>query len=275
VTDAFLQRIAEALERMAPAPAPGADLFAHHAYHWDGKALAVIDNFHPLPLSLIVGVDRQRDAAHENSRRHAQGFAAHDVLLWGARGMGKSALVKSVVAALQAEEMSVALVEATADNIATLPALFAKLRGPKRNFILFIDDIAFDDDQTSARLLRSMMEGGAEARPDNVRLYVTSNRRNIVNRNMAAQMDAQGDVVNARDADDDTLALADRFGLKLGFQYPDQDAYLAIVAAYTDHFGLTWDKGDALNFAHLRGGRSGRIAWHYAVELAGRVGRRI
>jgi uncharacterized protein len=271
VTDAVLQRIAEALERIAPAPAPDINLCAHRAYHWDGKALAVIERFDPLPLSLIVGVDRQRDMTHENSRRHAQGFAAHDVLLWGARGMGKSALVKSVVATLQTEEMPIALVEATADNIATLPALFTKLRAAKRNFILFIDDIAFDDDQTGARLLRSMLEGGAEARPGNVRLYVTSNRRNIVDRKMAAQEDA----INARDVADDTLALADRFGLKLGFQYPDQDAYLAMVTAYADHFDLIWDKEDALHFAHQRGGRSGRIAWHYAVELAGRVGRRV
>lgn len=271
MTDALLQRIAEALERISPPPVPDVNLDTHPAYHWDGATIAVIERFDPLPLPLIIGVDRQRDAIHENSRRHAHGFAAHDVLLWGARGMGKSALVKSVVAALQATELPIAVVEATADHIAALPALFAKLRATERRFILFIDDIAFDDDENSARLLRSMLEGGAEERPDNVRLYVTSNRRNIVDRKMADQEDA----INARDIADDKLALADRFGMKLGFQYPDQDGYLAMVAAYANHFDLEWDQKDALGFAQQRGGRSGRIARHYAVELAGLAGRRI
>jgi uncharacterized protein len=271
VTDAILQRIAEALERIAPAPIPMVDLNCHPAYHWDGMALCAIERFDPLPLSLIVGVDRQSDATYENTRRHAHSYAAHDALLWGARGMGKSALIKSVVAALQAESVPIALVEASADHIDTLPRLFIQLGKSGRRFILFIDDIAFESDEVGARLLRSMLEGGAEARPDNVRLYVTSNRRNIVDRKMADEEDA----INARDAADDKLALADRFGLKLGFQYPDQDGYLAMVEAYADHFGLAWKQADALNFAHIRGVRSGRVAWHYTIELAGQEGRSI
>jgi uncharacterized protein len=269
-TTPLLTRIAEALERIAPPPAAPADLNALPAYHWDGKTLAAVANFKPLPLSLIMGVDRQREGIVENTRRHALGHAAHDILLWGARGMGKSALVKSVAGALQDEGLPVALVEATADHIATLPALFALLSASKRRFILFIDDIAFDGDDATPRMLRSMLEGGAEARPANVRLYVTSNRRNIVDRDMA-----ENEAINARDVADDRLALADRFGLKLGFQYPDQDGFLAMVAAYAAHFGLDWETADALAFAHMRGGRSGRIAWHYAVELAGRAGQQI
>ncbi len=269
-TNILLSRIADALERMAPLPAENADLDAHPAYHWDGKSLAPIANFKPLPLGLIIGIDRQREGIIENTRRHASGHAAHDILLWGARGMGKSALVKSVAGALQNEGLPVALVEATADHIASLPALFALLSSSKRRFILFIDDIAFDGDDATPRMLRSMLEGGAEARPANVRLYVTSNRRNIVDRDMA-----ENEAINARDVADDRLALADRFGLKLGFQYPDQDGYLAMVAAYAGHFNLTWESADALGFAHMRGGRSGRIAWHYAVELAGRAGKQI
>jgi uncharacterized protein len=264
-----LRRIAEALERLAPAPTPPANLTAHPAYHWDGQKLSPVAHFAPLPESLIVGVDRQKTDVLTNSRRLAQGHAAHDVLLWGARGMGKSALVKSVTAALQSDGLPLALVEASADQLASLPALFHQLSALDRRFILFIDDIAFEGEDSGPRRLRSMLEGGSEARPDNVRLYVTSNRRNIVERNQADEDSA----VNGRDVADDRLALADRFGLKLGFQYPDQPAFLAMVAAYAAHFGLQWDEADALAFAHQRGGRSGRGAWHYTVELAGRAGR--
>lgn len=268
-TQTLLARIADALERLAPPPHASADLHAHPAYHWDGRTLAAVAHFAPLPAELIVGVDRQKAAVTENSRRLAEGFAAHDVLLWGARGMGKSALVKSVLAGLQAEGLPIALVETTADQMASLPALFALLATAQRQFVLFIDDMAFEGDDTGPRRLRSLLEGGSEARPQNVRLYVTSNRRNIVER----RHDEEDAAVNARDVADDRLALADRFGLKLGFQYPDQPAFLEMVAAYAAHFGLTWDEADALGFAHQRGGRSGRVAWHYAVELAGRAGR--
>ena len=255
---------------MSPPLPRMADLTAHPAYHWDGSALAPVTHYAPLPVDLIIGVDRQRSDITINTRRHAQGFAAHDALLWGARGMGKSALVKSAVAALQADGLPLALIEATVDHIATLPALFTLLSDSQRRFILFIDDIAFDGDDSAPRALRSMLEGGAEARPTNVRLYVTSNRRNIVERSMA-----ENEVINARDAADDKLALADRFGLKLGFQYPDQAGYLAMVSAYTEYYALIWEESDALAFAHMRSGRSGRIAWHYTVELAGRAGRAI
>jgi uncharacterized protein len=271
LNDDTLRRIADALERLAPPEAEAADLLAHPAYHWDGKTIAAVVRFAPLPLDLIVGVDRQKADILANSRRLAQGHAAHDVLLWGARGMGKSALAKSALAALQKGQLPIALVESTADQLASLPALFQQLADINRRFVLFIDDMAFEGDDAGPRRLRSMLEGGSEARPDNVRLYVTSNRRNIVERN-AADEDA---AVNARDVADDRLALADRFGMKLGFQYPDQAAFLDMVSAYARHFALDWDQADALAFAHQRGGRSGRIAWHYAVELAGRAGRNL
>jgi uncharacterized protein len=266
-----LRRIADALERLAPPATESADLTTHPAYHWDGHNLAAAVQFAPLPAALIVGVDRQKADILTNSRRLAQGHAAHDVLLWGARGMGKSALVKSVTGALQGEGLPLALVETTAEQIGSLPALFALLGKTDRPFILFIDDMAFEGDDAGPRRLRSMLEGGSEARPANVRLYVTSNRRNIVER----RQEDEDAAVNARDVADDRLALADRFGLKLGFQYPDQPAFLEMVAAYAAHFGLEWDEADALAFAHQRGGRSGRVAWHYAVELAGRAGRRL
>lgn len=269
--DHDLKRIAEALERLSPPPGAPIDLSAHAAYHWDGKRLAPVHDFRPLPMELIVGVDRQKADILENSRRHASGAAAHDALLWGARGMGKSALVKSVVATLQDEGFFVALVEAAAAHVTSLPALFEELAASGRRFVLFIDDIAFDDSDHGPRRLRSLLEGGVEARPNNVRLYVTSNRRNIVERNASEQ----NEPLNPRDSVDDSLALADRFGLKLGFQYPDQQRFLEMVAAYAAYFDLPWDEADALAFAHGRGGRSGRIAWHYTVELAGRAGRKI
>jgi uncharacterized protein len=271
LTDDLLARIADALERLAPPPKAAADLIAHPAYHWNGHALDAVHRFAPMPLDLVVGVDRQKADILTNSRRLARHHAAHDVLLWGARGMGKSALVKSAVGALQIEGLPLALVESTADQISSLPQLFALLGITDRPFIVFIDDMAFEGDDAGPRRLRSMLEGGAEARPDNVRLYVTSNRRNIVDR----RHEGEDNAINARDVADDQLALADRFGLKLGFQYPDQADFLAMVSAYAAHYGLDWEQGDALAFAHQRGGRSGRIAWHYVVELAGRSERGI
>lgn len=268
--DDDLTRIAEALERLSPPPPEAADMAAHPAYRWDGAFLHHARNFAPLPLALINGIDRQKTAVLENTARHASGAAAHDMLLWGARGMGKSALVKSVTAQLQNEGQPMALVEATAAHIETLPTLFAQLASVPRRFILFIDDIGFDRRNEEARMLRSMLEGGAEQRPGNIRLAITSNRRNIVERAHGSDPDAGG-----RDERDDALALADRFGLKLGFQYPDQAGWLAMVAAYAEHFNLEWEEADALSFAHARGGQSGRVAWQYAVELAGRAGEAI
>ncbi len=271
MSDQILKRIAEALERLSPPPAPPTDLSSFAAYHWNGTALAAVHDFKPLPLDLIVGVDRQKSDLVENCRRHASGAASHDVLLWGARGMGKSALVKSVVATLQEDGFFIALVEAAASHVTSLPALFEELGASGRRYLLFVDDISFEPHDQNARLLRSLLEGGVEARPNNVRLCVTSNRRNIVERESSEQAEA----LNVRDAVDDSLALADRFGLKLGFQYPDQDAYLRMVGCYAAHFDLDWDESDALGFAQGRGSRSGRIAWHYTIELAGRAGRKI
>jgi len=182
LSDNDLRRIAEALERLTPPLREPVNLTEHAAYHWDGKALAGIQHFAPLPLDLISGVDRQKNAVFENLHRHAKGYAAHDVLLWGARGMGKSALVKSAIGALQTADLTTGLVEANAAHLDCLPALFSLLADEKRRYILFIDDIGFDRGGSEARMLRSMLEGGAEARPDNIRLVVTSNRRNIVER---------------------------------------------------------------------------------------------
>lgn len=268
-TDAALHRIADALERLSPVPAASADLSDGPAFHWTGSSMQAIEGFAPLPLDMLTGVDEQKARLLENSERLAGGFAAHDVMLWGSRGMGKSALVKGVVRELQNAGKDIALVEASADMLESLPDLFAMLGKEARAFILFIDDIGFEEGSAAPRLLRSMLEGGAAARPANVRLYVTSNRRHIVPRQMAEQ----DDPINPRDVIDDKLALSDRFGLRLGFHAASQDDYLAMIKRYADVHGLDFDSEDALLWSKQRGSRSGRVAWQYVVELAGRAGK--
>lgn len=263
-----IDRIATALERLAPPPAAAADPLAHPAYVWRADRLAAARHFAPVPLHLLRGIDAQKAAVHANLDRLAAGHAAHDVLLWGAKGAGKSALVKSAVADVQASGSALALVEVPTTTLDTLPRLFDAIDAVARGFALFIDDLAFDA-AGEARALRSMLEGGAEARPANARFFVTSNRRHLVPRDMAAQESA----INPRDVADDQLALADRFGLSLGFHVLDQDGYLAIVQDYAADFGLPFDAADAVQWATQRGARSGRIAWHYIVDLAGRHGR--
>jgi predicted AAA+ superfamily ATPase len=268
-----LSRIADALQRLAPGPTSDTDWLSAPAYLWtgtEGRPIACID---APPLALLKGIDRQRHEIEANVARLAAGHAAHDMLLWGARGMGKSALVRAAVhAAQQSAPGSLALVQAGTDSLDTLPGLFAELGAAERNFLVYIDDLGFADGDTHGpRHLRSWLEGGIEARPANVRLAVTSNRRAIVPR----QMSEQDDPINPRDVVDDRLALADRFGLALGFHACSQDEYLAIVGGYAEEHGLVWDEADALEWARRRGARSGRVAWHYVVELAGRAGKRI
>lgn len=265
----ILARIAAALDRLAPPPPTLADPSAHPAYLWRGQGLAAARAFTPLPLDLLSGVDAQKAAVVENIRRLAHGHAAHDVLLWGARGAGKSALVKSAVGALQGDGEQVALVEIAGDHLETLPALFALIADAPRAFVLFIDDLGFAEGSEAPRLLRSMLEGGAEARPANARLFVTANRRHIVPRDLKEQ----DSPINPRDVVDDKLALADRFGLSLGFHVCDQDTYVAMVEGYARRFALAFDPHDAIAWATLRGSRSGRVAWQYVVELAGRQGK--
>ena len=266
-----LERIAAALERLAPPIPPTTDWSAHPAYVWDHAGVRAVEAIEAPRLDLLRGIDAQKAAVVGNVARLAGGAAAHDMLLWGARGMGKSALLRAAVASAQAERPgALALVQAAPDAVASLPALFASLRGVARRFLVFLDDLGFESgDALAARHLRSWLEGGVEARPGNVRLAVTSNRRAIVER----QASEQDDPLSPRDAIDDKLALADRFGLSLGFHACSQDDYVAIVGGYADANGLTWDAADALEWARRRGARSGRVAWQYVAELAGRAGQ--
>lgn len=261
----FLHRIAEALDRMAPVAVAEADIESGQHFRWNGSHLAHVASAPTLALERFVGIDAQRAALAQNMAALAQGVDAHDMLLWGARGTGKSALLRSV-----AEYYSIALVEAGGDRLGTLPALFARLSGARRPFIVYVDDLAFQASDPSARILRSLLDGGVAARPVNVRLAVTSNHRHLVERD--ASQSGTSSPRHSRDHLDDQLALVDRFGLVLGFHVPTQDEYLEMVRRHLEPEGLVMDETDALAFALARGGRSGRTAWHYRTEcLARRV----
>jgi len=268
-----LNRIADALQRLAPAQSVPTDWLAAPGYLWTGSQGRPLARIEAPRLDLLKGIDRQKQQVREAIGRLAAGHAAHDMLLWGSRGMGKSALLRAAVVEAQAAAPGrLALVQAGTDSLDTLPRLFAELGAVERNFLVYIDDLGFAESDTDGpRHLRSWLEGGIEARPGNVRLAVTANRRAIV----ARQMSEQDDPINPRDVIDDRLALADRFGLALGFHACSQDEYLAIVRGYAEEYALAFDEADALEWARRRGARSGRVAWHYAVELAGRAGKRI
>lgn len=268
-----LSRIAEALERLAPPPPALIDWRAHPAYVWDRASARAVARIEAPALDLLKGIDAQKEVVTANVARLAQGHAAHDMLLWGARGMGKSALLRASVASAQAVQPgALALVQVAQNALPGLSGLFGLLGGIERRFLVYIDDLGFEDgDGAGPRALRSWLEGGVEARPSNVRLAVTSNRRAIVARHHGEQ----DDPINPRDVVDDRLALADRFGLSVGFHNCTQDDYLAIIGGYADVFGLSWEPGDALEWSRRRGARSGRVAWHYVTELAGRAGKAV
>ncbi len=266
-----LNRIAAALERLAPAEPVKTDWLTSPAYVWTQTGVRAVAHFTAPSLHLLRGIDGQKSTVAGTVARFAANHAAHDMLLWGARGMGKSALVRSSVADLQLRgDAGIALVQIASDGLPGLPSLFSSLSGIDRRFLVYIDDLGFEEgDDNGPRTLRSWLEGGVEARPDNVRLAVTSNRRAIVPRSMREQ----DDPINPRDVVDDRLALADRFGLSIGFHACSQDDYLDIIAGYASANDLPWDEGDALEWSRRRGARSGRIAWHYVTELAGRLGK--
>lgn len=266
-----LARIADALERLVPSRQSTVDWLDAPAYVWERGTARAVDRLVAPPLDQLRGIDAQKSLVTANVARLAAGHAAHDMLLWGARGMGKSALLRASIAATQAQHPGrIALVQVVPDALGGLSGLFGALATAERRFLVFIDDLGFEDgDGAGPRALRSWLEGGVEARPDNVRLAVTSNRRAIVSRHASEQ----DDPLNPRDAVDDRLALADRFGLSIGFHACSQDDYLAIIAGYAETHELAWNAADALEWAKRRGARSGRVAWQYVTELAGRAGK--
>ena len=266
-----LARIAIALERLAGLAAPETDWLSSPAYVWSSQGARPVTRLSAPALNLLRGIAAQKAVVSDNVARLAAGHAAHDMLLWGARGMGKSALIRASVLAAQAgNPAALALVQIAPDALTALPGLFAALGREQRRFLIFIDDLGFaEGDREAPRALRSWLEGGVDARPANVRLAVTANRRAIVPRHASEQ----DDPINPRDAVDDKLALADRFGLSVGFHACSQDDYLAIVEGYCADLSLDWDRAEALEWAKRRGARSGRVAWQFVTELAGRAGR--
>ncbi len=276
-----MRRIADALERVAPPAAPGAgslngaDAFVWHA---DGDWLEPVGEVNRIEIELLKGIDRQRDVLIENTRRFAKGLPANNALLWGARGMGKSSLVKAVHAAVNAEvENALTLVEIHREDVGSLPALLNLTRQSARRCILYCDDLSFGGQDTSYKSLKAVLEGGIEGRPANVLFYATSNRRHLMPRDMIEN--ERSTAISPAEAVEEKVSLSDRFGLWLGFHACDQDTYLAIVEGYAGHFGLKTPAerlhAEANEWSMARGARSGRVAWQFIQDLAGREGKRL
>ncbi|MBM7047643.1 MULTISPECIES: ATP-binding protein [Rhizobium] len=273
---AEVRRLADALERLAgPAPAIN-DWNAADCFVWAPARLHLQPVARPnrVALSLIRGVDHVRDILHENTLRFADGFAANNVLLWGARGMGKSSLVKAVHEDVRrATGISLKLIEVHREDISSLPVLLDILKATPHRIILFCDDLSFDHDDTAYKSLKAALDGGVEGRPDNVLFYATSNRRHLLPRHMMEN--EQSTAINPSEAVEEKVSLSDRFGLWLGFHKCSQEDYLQMIDAYADHFKFDLDRSqmhhEALEWATTRGARSGRVAWQYIQDLAGRL----
>ncbi len=275
-----LRRIADALERVLPPQADQLKFDRVDAFVWHGSP----EQFEPVPcvnrvpLGLLKGISRQRDLLTENTRRFTKGLPANNALLWGARGMGKSSLIKAVHAAVNDDYpvgARLKLVEIHREDIQSLPRCLAQLGKAPDRFILFCDDLSFETEDTAYKSLKAMLEGGIEGRPDNVVFYATSNRRHLMPRSM---MDNErADAINPGEAVEEKVSLSDRFGLWIGFHACTQDDYLEMVHAYAEHFGLDHPvqklDAEALEWSRTRGSRSGRVAWQFTQDLAGRLGK--
>jgi predicted AAA+ superfamily ATPase len=278
--DDVLERIATALERLAPQPKALPDLRVADAFIWhpDGR-LAPVNHVNRVEMSLLRGIDRVRDVLVENTERFAKGLPANNALLWGARGMGKSSLVKASHAAVNAAAGSgksghLKLVEIHREDIQSLPDLMALTRGSHYRFIVFCDDLSFDGEDTTYKSLKALLEGGIEGRPDNVIFYATSNRRHLMSRDMMEN--ERSTAINPGETVEEKVSLSDRFGLWLGFHRCSQDEFLAMIDGYVGHYKISVAVDelhrDALEWSTTRGSRSGRVAWQFVQDLAGRLG---
>jgi len=276
-----LARIADSLDRLTPPGPPDVGLDAADAFVWhaDPEWLEPVPVVNRVPLNLLQGIDRQIQVLTDNTRRFARGLPANNALLWGARGTGKSSLVKAVHATVAEElpDSRLALVEIHREDISSLPRLLARLRGVARRCLLFCDDLSFDGNDTSYKSLKALLEGGIEGRPSTVLFYATSNRRHLLAREMVEN--EQSSALHAGEAVEEKISLSDRFGLWLGFHNVDQATYLAIVQAYVERYGLRVNtetlRAEALQWATTRGSRSGRVAWQFIQDLAGRLEQRL
>jgi predicted AAA+ superfamily ATPase len=275
-----LARISAALERLAPVPRPGGDLGAGDGFVWSAATamLEPVPKINRLPLSLLKGIDRVRDLLYANTKRFADGLPANNALIWGARGMGKSSLVKAVHGQINAERPgALAIVEIHREDIESLPALMRLIKASPRRVLVYCDDLSFDAADTSYKSLKAALEGGLEGRPANVLFYATSNRRHLLPRDMMEN--ERSTAISPSEAVEEKVSLSDRFGLWLGVHHCSQDDYLAMIEAYAATYGLAGDaalrRAEALEWATTRGSRSGRVAWQFIQDLAGRLGRTI
>ncbi len=273
-----LDRIAAALERLAPAPMPAPD-FAAEAYVWHTQPdrLVPVDHVSRVDIGLLVGVNRSRDTLLENTRHFAAGLPANNALLWGARGMGKSSLVKAVHAKVRAEGHDLKIVELSREDLPSVQRLLAHLRAAPHRFLLFCDDLSFSHDDQHYKSLKAVLDGGIEGRPENVLFYATSNRRHLMPRDMIEN--ERSTAINPSEAVEEKVSLSDRFGLWLGFHPCSQDDYLAMIRGYCAAHGVRVPDdrliAEAIEWQATRGGRSGRVAWQFFCDLAAREGVRI
>lgn len=278
MNDAALTRIAEALERISPPTPEPPDLAAADAFVWHTgpDRLEPVARVNRVEMGLLVGIDRARDTLLDNTLQFARGLPANNVLLWGARGMGKSSLVKAAHAeALTAGPLR--LVEIQREDLPSIGRLLNLLRGRDARVLLFCDDLSFDHDDSHYKSLKAVLDGGIEGRPENVVFYATSNRRHLMPRDMIEN--ERSSAINPSEAVEEKVSLSDRFGLWLGFHPCGQDEYLAMIRRYCDAFGIEIDdetlRTEAIEWTRTRGARSGRVAWQYVTDLAGRKGVRL
>ena len=279
MNDAALTRIANALERMSPAPLEAPDFGAAEAFLWHTSPdqLEPIANVSRVDLDLLVGIDRSRDTLLDNTLRFARGMAANNALLWGARGMGKSSLVKAVHAQINAQGLPLKVVELQREDLSSVTRLLSLLRGAPYRFLLFCDDLSFSHDDQHYKSLKAVLDGGIAGRPENVIFYATSNRRHLMPRDMIEN--ERSSAINPGEAVEEKVSLSDRFGLWLGFHPCDQDQYLSMIEGYCAAHGVNVDPevlhAEAIEWQATRGSRSGRVAWQFFVDLAGRHGVRV
>ncbi|MBL4810798.1 MAG: ATP-binding protein [Rhodobacteraceae bacterium] len=276
MSDDPLARIADALDRISPPPYPAPDFNAASAFVWqvDPDHLSPVAHVSRVDLSQLIGINRARDTLLANTRQFAAGLPANNALLWGARGMGKSSLVKAVHGALQDEFPQLKVVELQREDLPTIGRCLALLRQSDQRFVLFCDDLSFSEDDAHYKSLKAVLDGGIEGRPDNVVLYATSNRRHLMPRDMIEN--ERSTAISPGEAVEEKVSLSDRFGLWLGFHPCDQDQFLAMIDGYCSAFGLTIAadelRAEAIEWQATRGARSGRVAWQFVTDLAGRHG---
>lgn len=274
-----LERIADALERMNPAPTSAPDFTDAEAFVWHTAPdrLEAVPHVNRIDIALLVGIDRSRDTLLTNTLQFAKGMPANNVLLWGARGMGKSSLIKAAHAEVSKQAQGLVLIEIQREDLPSIGRLLNLLRGQKNRFLLFCDDLSFDHDDSHYKSLKAVLDGGIEGRPDNVLFYATSNRRHLMPRDMIEN--ERSTAISPSEAVEEKVSLSDRFGLWLGFHPCDQTEYLTMIRGYCDALGIKISDADmraeAIEWQQTRGSRSGRVAWQYVTDLAGRRGVKI